>query len=472
MTTLQVKPPYTAEQLKELYPSNLVLEQVQVIFRHGERTPVSSRFQETGLPVYWPYCNAARHFTVAIRDENGGFSTLGYERMLETYGRRGHPKSIVGPTGNAETLCLAGELTDKGRETTLALGMRLRHLYMDQLKFLPTEIQDINDVYLRATPVPRAGESLQQVFAGMFPKGAISASAGIPKIWHRNVADENLMPNETVCRRYRQLQNAFGLAAAEKWNNSEELKYVSSKLGKYMADGTVKVDGSPRLTGIMDTIASTAAHGPLTKLPALFYEDGIWERIENAIVEEWFRGYEDSLAVRRLGVGSLLGDIRDRMLYKSTGFSKIAGECPIKLALMGCHDTTVGGALAALGAFDWKWPPYTSSVAFELFSSSGEKRAATSSTLTGWLQKFGFKSSGADPAMLKGWYVRLRYNDTPVQVRYCKAPGRHLEGNPQFCTLEAFKEVVDKITPEDWKTECLPHTDENKDTLPPVEKAE
>ncbi|KAF3913141.1 hypothetical protein AA313_de0202915 [Arthrobotrys entomopaga] len=175
----------------------------------------------------------------------------------------------------------------------------------------------------------------------MFPKGAISATAGIPKIWYRNVADENLMPNETVCRRYRQLQNAFGLAAAEKWNNSEELKYLSSKLGKYVADGAVKVDGSPRLTGIMDTIASTAAHGPLTKLPAPFYEDGIWERVEKVTVEEWFRGYEESLAVRRLGVGSLLGDIRDRMLYKSTGFSKIAGEEPIKLALMGCHGEAV-----------------------------------------------------------------------------------------------------------------------------------
>jgi len=32
---------------------------------------------------------------------------------------------------------LLGELTDRGRETTLQLGQRLRALYMDRLKFLP-----------------------------------------------------------------------------------------------------------------------------------------------------------------------------------------------------------------------------------------------------------------------------------------------------------------------------------------------
>ncbi|KAF3288283.1 hypothetical protein TWF970_005364 [Orbilia oligospora] len=467
MTTLQPKPPYTPEQLKQLYPSNLVLEQVQVIFRHGERTPVNSRFQATGLPIYWPYCNAVRHFRAAFRDENGVWSHLPYERKLETYGQIGHPRSILGPQGKAENFCLAGELTDRGRETTLALGQRLRRLYIDQLGFLPKELHDLGDIYLRATPVPRAGESLHQVYTGMFPPSTVSAAAGTPQIWIRNVADENLMPNETVCRRYRQLQNAFGLAAAQKWNDTEELKYVSERIGKYVADGVVKVDGTPRLSGIMDTIASTHAHGPLTKLPSEFYDEELWKRAETAVVEEWFLGYEKSLEVRRLGVGSLLGDVRDRMLEKSLSSQNVGKEIPVKLALMGCHDTTVGGILAALGAFDWRWPPYTSSVAIELFSSA-DKQQTQPSILASWLQRFGLKSTSVDPNLLKGWYVRMRYNDTPVQIRYCKAAGRHLEGNTQFCTLEAFKEVVDKITPQDWKTECQPLAGENKDALPPL----
>jgi acid phosphatase len=37
------------------------------------------------------------------------------------------------------------------------------------------------------------------------------------------------------------------------------------------------------------------------------------------------------------------------------------GEKSIKLGLSGCHDTTLAGVLASLGAFEGEfWPPYTS----------------------------------------------------------------------------------------------------------------
>jgi hypothetical protein len=35
MTTFNPPPPYTADELKRLYPSLLELRQVQIIFRHG-----------------------------------------------------------------------------------------------------------------------------------------------------------------------------------------------------------------------------------------------------------------------------------------------------------------------------------------------------------------------------------------------------------------------------------------------------
>lgn len=57
MTTLEPRPPYSQEELDKLYPKNLELQLVQVILRHGERAPVSARFQNAGLAPYWPYCN-------------------------------------------------------------------------------------------------------------------------------------------------------------------------------------------------------------------------------------------------------------------------------------------------------------------------------------------------------------------------------------------------------------------------------
>jgi hypothetical protein len=45
MTTLQHREPYSQAELDQLYPKILQLELVQVLLRHGERSPVSARFQ-------------------------------------------------------------------------------------------------------------------------------------------------------------------------------------------------------------------------------------------------------------------------------------------------------------------------------------------------------------------------------------------------------------------------------------------
>ena len=45
MTTLVPPPPYSPEELTRLYPADLDLQLVQVLLRHGERVPVSTRFQ-------------------------------------------------------------------------------------------------------------------------------------------------------------------------------------------------------------------------------------------------------------------------------------------------------------------------------------------------------------------------------------------------------------------------------------------
>lgn len=100
---------------------------------------------------------------------------------------------------------LPGELTDIGRATTLALGERLRHLYVDQLKFMPATLETTDDIYLRATPITRALESVQQTFYGMYPPNARGADFKHPTIITRQASDETLFPNEGACRRFAQL---------------------------------------------------------------------------------------------------------------------------------------------------------------------------------------------------------------------------------------------------------------------------
>lgn len=222
--------------------------------------------------------------------------------------------------------------------------------------------------------------------------------------------------------------DAFAKAAAERWNNSPEMQHLQNRIGKYMEDGSaIAVDSHPKLSGIMDTVNATLAHGPATTLPKEFYEEEVAKNMNMINVDEWFGGYSQSREYRRLGVGSLLGDVLDSMLATTSDAPEKEGR--LKIGLMGSHDTTLAALLASLGAFDGKWPCFTSSIAFEMFR---KKELQQSKSL--WSKLTGRGAKGVDD----GYYVRLKYNEHPIVVKGCRKPGNHLEGDESFCTLVSF----------------------------------
>ncbi|KIW70256.1 hypothetical protein, variant [Phialophora macrospora] len=251
---------------------------------------------------------------------------------------------------------------------------------------MPSLIANADLIYLRATPLPRALESVQQTFWGMYPLSSRTAAFPSPTIVTRTPADETLFPNDGNCRRFAQLSRAFAQRTADRWNDTSDMAYLTKLIGKWMpetSDKRIAVDSHPRLSGIMDTINSTLAHGPETRLPKEFYDPKAREIIDRIGVEEWFSGYNENREYRMLGIGGLIGDIVERMTSKIEGaglsINEIGGEngrlgrgrggeTGIRFALSGCHDTTLAGVLTGLGAFNGeKWPPYTSHIAFELF---------------------------------------------------------------------------------------------------------
>lgn len=251
---------------------------------------------------------------------------------------------------------------------------------------MPSLIANADLIYLRATPLPRALESVQETFWGMYPLSARTAAFPSPTIVTRTPADETLFPNDGNCRRFAQLSRAFAQRTADRWNDTDDMKYITKLIGKWMPENSnkqVAVDSHPRLSGIMDTINSTLAHGPQTRLPKEFYDAKSRAIIDRIGVEEWFSGYNENREYRMLGIGALIGDIVERMTSKVEGaglsINEIGGENGrlgigrggekgIRFALSGCHDTTLASVLTSLGAFqDEKWPPYTSHIAFELF---------------------------------------------------------------------------------------------------------
>lgn len=483
MTSLRPRPPYTDEELQKLYPPGLELQLVQVLLRHGERTPVSARFQNTGLPGFWPYCASVRELKSAVLHDRT-FTTMEWKRRLETFGPNDNPVIATGPRGEIDDVCDMGSLTDKGRQTTYDLGRRLRSLYVDRLKFLPPAISSADFLYLRSTPMPRALESLQQTLSALYPQstrlaGPDGAKFLPPTILTRAHGDETLYPNDGNCRRFAALSRAFAQRAADRWNDTPEMEYLNRLYGKWMPDYSprVAVDSRPRLSGIMDSINSTKAHGPETRLPKEFYDEKGHRIIERIGVEEWFAGYQESREYRMLGIGGLMGDIVARMAgsaersvadgeyevmrRKTAASDETTPPTHIKFGLSGCHDTTLAGVLSSLGAFDMEhWPPFTSHIAFEMFR--GPERdtakpvqqlpAAAPAKRTFWgglvsptplagtpPPGIGRKKtedlSPEEKAKLEGYYVRIRYNDEIVTVPGCRAQGKHLEGDESFCTL-------------------------------------
>lgn len=256
------------------------------------------------------------------------------------------------------------------------------------------------------------------------------------------------------------------------------MEYLNKLISKWMPESSkrVAVDSHPRLSGIMDTINSTLAHGPETRLPKEFYNEKGRAIIEKIGVEEWFSGYTESEEYRSLGIGGLMGDLVSRMVGSvehngqdglletggengSTGIGR-GGEQAIKLGMSGCHDTTLAAVLSSLGAFNGEpWPPYTSHIALEMFRKrqlfSEEHKSEPSGARTtskGLLSIFGLEKqpqaspvgisrrklrelSETERSKLDGYYVRIRYNDKVMTVPGCRAHGKHLDGDESFCTL-------------------------------------
>lgn len=428
---------------------------------------------------------------VTTTTDLSSYDTLTFRRRIETIGHKDTTAIAAGPRGEHDGVCQLGELTNEGRSTTLALGQRLRRLYVDQLGFLPPTISSADGIYLRASPIQRALDSVQQAFTGLYPAGTRAPGMPNPVIFQRTKDDETLFPNEASCKRYKQLIDAFRQRCADTWNNSKDMDYLNSRIGKYMPAKSPKVlvDSHPRLSGILDTVNSTRAHGPDTRLPAEFYEEKVLGIIDKISVEEWFEGYKQNQEMRKLGIGALAGDITEKMTAHAetvgppgTNRKHGADNQSIRIGLSGCHDTTLAPLLASLGAYeDELWPPYTSHLAFELLRKvSTTPPVSPGITQTWWSSIFGaatassssaasvFSSSavprigrrpasslsGTEQARLQGYYVRIRYNDRVMKVPGCRAPGKHLDGDESLCTLEEFKRITDRITPADWKREC------------------
>ncbi|ORZ08631.1 histidine phosphatase superfamily [Absidia repens] len=407
-------------------PEDIELAYLQVVHRHGERTPVRSRLEKL-IPSTWNLCDANRAMFATILDFNqqkgqpndgipARFAPL--QRLAEKNGSS-EKEQVTHPAG----ACYYGQLTNLGRQSMTALGSRLRELYVEKYNYLPDQF-DAKQIYIRSTDYARTQESVQQMIAGgLYPSEKRS--------------DDAIIQIRTRCLRLRQLSKQFHATVSEM--HKDLSTSLSNRLKKHV--GHVSLDSHPSANGVFDTVVAAKVHG--FDLPKEF-DDQVIRDLEQIVVDEWFYSHIVSNEVRRLGLGRLMGDIRDRMIRRADGTDHKVGEQDYKLAVYSGHDTTIGPLLIILGGYDNRWPPFGSSIIFELYKTKG---STTNSNKIGW---FGSNKKEHDDH-----FVRVRFNSKILQLPGCAEKGKHhSNGDQSLCTLEAFKKIVKDQIPDDWTAEC------------------
>jgi len=140
------------------------------------------------------------------------------------------------------------------------------------------------------------------------------------------------------------------------------------------------------------------------------YDNGNWEYAYSYV------NYENAALKNRLTIGPFVSLLSDRIKgkmgndYSTDGFYMYSG-----------HDGTVAALLGALGFTGWKWPPYTSSLVFELWE---------------------------DPSA-NLYYLRFFYNGELLSFPFCGS------GNDELCeATEWLRWVTDKLISSDIVSEC------------------
>ena len=351
--------PLTADELARVTE----LKQVQVMIRHGARTPWGKEPCWKGYDVSWNDCNVTE-LMLASPDTYPYDSQEAPEPWLFRKIYDAFPSDLNGLN------CFTGQLLRKGYEQEQENGRILREQYLNQANtafnlFPSKSWADISpdDLYLRSDDEQRTLMSGQTLLSTLFDvtKGIVA--------WH--TGDDNLdqiAPNAQACPALTGAQElAMASQTYQAVNNSQHVVGLSSQLDNILGKGYWN------WYNVIDCFMTTVCTG--REIPAN-PETGaaVTDEIFNATITQveytyaYNSNYNDS-RFSRLGMGHTIYEMSTRMQ------AAIKGEPgAIKFGLWSAHDTSVMPLLSAImlrqngtNAWDGKWAQYAALFTIELY---------------------------------------------------------------------------------------------------------
>eukprot|EP01090_Pellita_catalonica_P005596 TRINITY_DN1572_c0_g1_i1.p1 TRINITY_DN1572_c0_g1~~TRINITY_DN1572_c0_g1_i1.p1 ORF type:complete len:400 (+),score=40.09 TRINITY_DN1572_c0_g1_i1:335-1534(+) len=336
-----------------------VLQQVQIVTRHGARTPYSSIPNQEAT---W-LCNLN---PLSIPEFGVSDSILFSGRLYRTQYISG--REFL--KGN----CSQGQLTTKGAMEHFKLGTKFREQYVTSQHLLSPEYK-ASEIYLRSTDITRTIQSAESQILGLYPPTQ-SIQAQIIPINIITPSEEDLLPAQR-CPKMIELCNAE--EQSSEWQ--QHLAKINSTVGAALrkAWGTNDI---PWFVGIYNNLVAREFHDmewPAGVTQAEMTQ--IYDFVSWQLRQMW--SSEERVA---LGIGPFIENLVNVM------DSRMKGETDPKFLLYSAHDTTISLVLAAFQLFNTTmWPPYASHIQFELYQDSSDS----------------------------SWSVGILYNDEKVNLAPC-----------------------------------------------------
>ncbi|KAL1772359.1 lysophosphatidic acid phosphatase type 6 [Sigmodon hispidus] len=324
--------------------SLLELKMVQVVFRHGARSPLKPLPLEE--QVEWNpkllEIPPQTKFDYTVTNLTGG------PKPHSPYDSEYHKTTLKGGM-------FAGQLTKVGMQQMFALGERLRKSYVEDIPFL-SPVFNPQEVFVRSTNIFRNLESTRCLLAGLFQhqKGSVIIQTD-------EASSEVLYPNYQNCLVLREKTRDRKKTAVLQPGVSEDLEKVKAGVGISSSD---EVD----FFVLLDNVAAEQVHS-LLSCPALKRFAQMIERraVDTAL---YVLQQEDRESIQ-MAVGPFLHVLKGNLL-KAVDPTTIPSKTR-KLYLYATHDVTLMPILMALGIFDHKWPPFAVDLTIELYQHQESK---------------------------------------------------------------------------------------------------
>ncbi|XP_034741371.1 lysophosphatidic acid phosphatase type 6 [Etheostoma cragini] len=317
--------------------SQYELKLVQVLFRHGARTPLKSIpdvMEAQWVPTLLEP-PAHTHINYKVTDLHGGPRP---PAPVEDSYRKNQLNGGTFP----------GQLTTVGMQQLYELGRRLRKRYIEEIPFLSPTFSS-PEVYVRSTNIARTIESAKCLVAGLFEQ----KQKEIVPILTTEAESEILYPNHHGCKLLK-------LLASHRWAESSTLPDIAADLQSIQSALGIAPHQHIDFILIRDDMVAREVHG----LPCPSVLDSWRNKVEQRAVDMICHVYEPSKRENlQLCVGPLVQTLLANFEEK---LGDISSEPKRKLFLYSAHDTTLIPCLMSLGIFDMRWPPYAADITLEL----------------------------------------------------------------------------------------------------------